>query len=111
MTTGIITPENIGLTPGALDFAGLSDEHARFVADAIARHLRGDWGDIDDEDRAANDWALLAGGRVLSAYRVPESLADDARAAGHGGYGDGPVLWVHTDGNRVETLAMWPDEY
>ena len=32
------------------------------------RHVTGDWGDLDDEDRQANDAALINGSRILSAY-------------------------------------------
>src|SRR5687768_3950185 len=36
----------------------------------VARHLAGDWGDLDPEDRAANDRALRLGERLISAYRL-----------------------------------------
>ena len=34
----------------------------------LARHVTGDWGDLDAEDRQANDAALINGSRILSAY-------------------------------------------
>jgi len=35
---------------------------------ALARHLFGDWGDVDSEDWQANEDALNDGTRLLSAY-------------------------------------------
>ena len=35
---------------------------------AMNRHHRGDWGTVCDEDKAANDQALVDGTRILSAY-------------------------------------------
>ena len=40
-------------TPGALDRYGLQQ-----LAQHFARHARGDWGDLDAHDRAANKGAL-----------------------------------------------------
>jgi hypothetical protein len=37
------------------------------------RHLMGDWGDLDAENRAANDRAVKEGGRILSCYHVPKT--------------------------------------
>lgn len=39
------------------------------VLAALARHVRGDWGDVDDEDWEANERALVEGTRLLSVYR------------------------------------------
>ena len=33
---------------------------------ALARHVQGDWGTLDDEDRQSNDRALARGGRLFS---------------------------------------------
>ena len=32
----------------------------------------GDWGEVDTEDQTANDYAVIFGERVLSAYRLPD---------------------------------------
>ena len=37
-------------------------------ADLIARHVTGDWGDIDPEDRGLNEQALRRGSRIFSVY-------------------------------------------
>ena len=59
-------------TPGALEaFARTSETPLPF----LARHVNGDWGELDDEDKAENEFSVEHGFRILSAYR----LADDTR--------------------------------
>ncbi len=65
-------------------------------AGLLARHARGDWGDLDAHDAAANRRAVLAGdARVLSAYRLPT----------------GERLWILTEADRSCTTVLRPDEY
>lgn len=40
------------------------------VADSLARHVRGDWGEVKDRERDANDSALEHGGPLTSRYRT-----------------------------------------
>lgn len=62
---------------------------------ALQRHQRGDWGELDVEDRKANDQALVDGTRLLSAYRT----------AG------GTKFWVITEWDRSVTTVLLPEEY
>lgn len=64
------------------------------VADAIARHARGDWGDLSRADAAENDLALRDGSRLLSAY----------------GRGD-RRFWIITEADRSITTVLLPDDY
>ena len=78
----------------ALDEAGVSP------ASLLVRHVSGDWGDLDDEDKRANDVALKDGSRVLSAYILPTD----------------EKVWTITeaqdeDGRRSATTLLLPDEY
>ena len=52
-------------TPGAL--AALQEANQEPV-EFLQRHIAGDWGDMVDEDKEANDRALEDGTRVFSAY-------------------------------------------
>lgn len=52
---------------GALE---MLKEHDANPMDYISRHVGGDWGDLDKEDKRANEQALKHGGRILSAYNV-----------------------------------------
>jgi hypothetical protein len=64
------------------------------IAAALRRHLAGDWGELDDEDKATNDAALRNGGRLLSAYTYT-----------------GEKVWVITERDRSVTTVLLPDEY
>lgn len=86
------TPGQIVGTPAAL--AAMAA--AEFLPiDLLFRHLSGDWGDIDAEDAAANESALLAGERLLSAYRI----------------GPDTTIWLITEADRSATTFLLPDEY
>ena len=45
-----------------------NEDFAKFVTLSLGRHLKGDWGDVDAEDKLSNDEAVKAGDRILSAY-------------------------------------------
>ena len=83
----------ISATPGALDALEQAKQSpAEFVE---RRHQRGDWGEISDEDKAANEEALLCGARLLSAYTLRS----------------GVKLWVITEADRSSTTLLLPSEY
>lgn len=77
-------------TPGAL--AALSAEE---VADALVRHVRGDWGLVGPDDWRENDIALEKGFRLFSVYE----------SAG------GQRFWVITEADRSVTTVLLPSEY
>jgi hypothetical protein len=60
----------------------------------LSRHQRGDWGNLDKEDKQSNDQALTLSGRIFSAYRL-----DAAR------------FWVITEADRSTTTILLPEEY
>lgn len=62
---------------------------------ALQRHLRGDWGDLDSEDRAANDRGVKQGGRLLSAYHSEA----------------GVKFYVITEHDRSVTTVLLPEDY
>jgi len=57
-------------TPGAL---ALLEEAEKSPSEFLARHLRGDWGDLCPEDKAENELSLKLGFRLLSSYPVSET--------------------------------------
>jgi len=84
-------------TPGALEALQKSGQSA---IEFLQRHVQGDWGDMCEEDRQANDQALIDSSRILSAYRT--SL--------------GEKVWIITEavddsGNRAAATILLPSEY
>lgn len=65
------------------------------VVAALRRHASGDWGDVDDDDRAANDAALEEGTRLLSVYHTK----------------DGTKFWIITEWDRSVTTVLMPEDY
>ena len=58
-------------------------------------HRMAYWGDLEPEDRAANDAALRDGGRLLSKYHTAKGVA----------------LYVITEADRSATTILLPKEY
>ena len=48
-------------TPGAIEALQKAGQPA---TEFLNRHVRGDWGDVCEEDRQANDHALIDGSRL-----------------------------------------------
>jgi hypothetical protein len=86
-------------TPGAL----MAIAPIRLLHCLLRQHARCDWGLVCDEDKASNDAALEAGGRVLSAYAI--ELAKPAK-----GYGEN-CFWIITEADRSYTTVLLPREY
>lgn len=77
-------------TPGALETID-----AESIIQAIRRHRTGDWGDVCEEDKAANDQALVSEGRLVSSYLGR----------------DGTKFWIITEADRSSTTVLLPEEY
>ena len=58
-------PGQIVATTGALEALQNAGQTPH---EFLVRHLSGDWGDLNDEDRSLNDAAVIDGCRILSAY-------------------------------------------
>jgi len=66
----------------------------------LDRYICGDWGDVDPDDKLANEDALLSGDRILSVYHMS----------------DGTRFWIITEarddtGKRQTTTLLLPEEY
>ena len=77
-------------TPNALANVK-SDE----IQKALQRHVSGDWGELDDDDKKANDEALQTGERLLSAYKTAT----------------GTKFWIITEHDRSATTILLPSDY
>lgn len=79
-------------TPGALS---LLEEVKKSPSDFLSRHLRGDWGELCQEDKTENELSLKHGFRLLSSYPVTETH----------------TLWIITEADRSVTTLLLPSEY
>jgi len=79
----VVTPNALGRIP--------NEE----ILNALARHVRGDWGNLDPEDVQSNERALHQGGRLFSAYRSAENIK----------------FWIITEADRSVTTVLLPEDY
>ena len=84
-------------TPSALK---VLDDARQSPAEFLDRHVRGDWGDLSDEDCESNEAALFDGSRILSAYVTRGALK----------------IWIITEavgspGTRASTTILLPEDY
>jgi hypothetical protein len=79
-------------TPGAL---ALLEQVNKSPLEFLSRHLRGDWGDLCQEDKTENELSLKYGFRLLSSYQVTAMER----------------LWIITEADRSVTTLLLPDEY
>ena len=79
-------------TPGALAALMECDQSANGF---LERHALGDWGELCEEDRQANDEAIADDLRILSSYRL----------------NDGTKIWIITEADRSVTTVLLPEEY
>ena len=80
-------------TPGALTAL---EKAGQTPTEFLTRHVRGDWGELCEEDRNENQLSLERGFRLLSSYRTN---AGDAK------------LYVITEADRSVTTILLPEEY
>ena len=77
-------------TPSALET--LSSDN---ILSGLQRHQAGNWGDVCDEDREANNQALKNGTRLFSVY--------------HGA--NGIKFWIITEADWSVTTILLPEDY
>lgn len=99
-------------TPGALALMHVTNSNP-FVL--LAKHVTGDWGEIDPEDVQTNEDAVAHGLRVLSAYRLPLQHAPEEGGSAAQSTPrldvDDDRIWVITEADRSVTTLLLPEEY
>lgn len=78
------------VTPAALEKLNPLDAHA-----SLRRHAFGDWGEVDDVDRAENDYSLDKPLRLFSVYHDR----------------NGQKFWIITEADRSATTIQLPSDY
>ena len=79
-------------TPGALNALTIAEQNP---VELLLRHVTGDWGNLDDEDKKENELSVEQGFRILSAYKLET----------------GVKVWLITEWDRSVTTILLPDEY
>jgi hypothetical protein len=102
----IVDPSTVVITALVVAWADDAIERQAWLAECLARHDNGDWGDLDHDDQTANQLALRRHeGRILSRFVVPDSLAADS---------DEEAVWIITDDLEEPdspTTILWPSDY
>lgn len=88
-------PGRLAVTRGVHELIADNPEFAKHLHLSLQRHLLGDWGEVSDEDRVANELALQEGERLFSVYRK-EGM---------------PTIWIITERDRSVTTVLFPEEY
>jgi len=91
-TTPLFPSGRLVATPGAL---ALLEQTNKPPVEFLSRHLRGDWGDLFQEDKTENELGLKYGFRLLSCYQVT----------------DKEKIWIITEADRSVTTLLLPEEY
>lgn len=85
----------IVMTRGVNELVAENAEFAKFVTESLRRHASGDWGDLPEEDKRENEYALDKYLRLFSAYEKPPL----------------PKIWIITEADRSVTTILFPEEY
>lgn len=88
---------NIVQTRGVAEYRMCIPKFNSFCRQCLNRHMSGDWGDLDPEDKVLNDDAVNGEDRILSAY----NYADDHSLK----------IWIITEWDRSVTTILFPHEY
>jgi hypothetical protein len=80
------------ITPGVFQ---LAMETGIDLKEYINRHVSGDWGDLSEEDKKANDYALDKELGIFSSYEI----------------NDLSTIWIITEADRSVTTILLPEEY
>ena len=84
------------------DLSLIHKEFALFMWECLTRHLKGDWGDCCEQDKATNEEALKEGMRLFSVYRLPKELNT---------IHPNDKIWIVTEADRKYTTIIFPNEY
>ena len=84
------------ITPG---IQAIIEQHQYPINQLIARHHAGDWGDLCQDDKKENDFALKNNLRIFSSYLI--TLNNETMIK----------VWIITEADRSSTTVLLPSEY
>lgn len=85
---------HIFCTRGVNDVLADNASFAEFVTSCLKRHAAGDWGDLDEQDKRENEYAIGKYLRLFSSYNYSDKKT-----------------WIITEADRSVTTILFPDEY
>ena len=81
----------------SLDVGNFIDENEfdrLIIAGLLNRHQNGDWGDMDEKYKKANNISLKKGQRVVSSFTIGKE-----------------IIWIVTESDRSLTGVIFPSQY
>lgn len=84
----------LGKTYATAAVAAWAERHGIDLARYLRRHHCGDWGDLAEEDKLANEDALSDGSRIFSYYQVHDKK-----------------IYIITEADRSHTTVLFASEY
>lgn len=84
----------LGKTYATAAVAAWADRHRIDLARYLRRHHCGDWGDLDQDDKQANEDALVKRPRIFSSYLI-----------------EGEKIYLITEADRSYTTILFASEY
>lgn len=87
---------NVVMTRGINELCKKNVQNAYEIGKCLGRHQRADWGDLDEEDKEANDLSLKDNGRLLSCYYISDECVK---------------IYIITEWDRSHTTILLPEEY
>jgi len=91
---GLFVLGHVVCTRGVNDALADNASFAEFVTSCLKRHVSGDWGDMEEQDKRENEYALGKYLRIFSAYKRGDKK-----------------IWIVTEADRSSTCVLFPDEY
>jgi hypothetical protein len=79
-------------TPSSLEALSQTNQDAALF---LSRHQHGNWGDLCEEDNKENEFSVLNGFRILSAYALNTRVP----------------IWIITEADRSATTILLPEDY
>ena len=67
-----------------------------FCLGSLKRHIQGDWGDLNSEDKKENELSLEKGFRLFSSYKCEKESIK---------------IWIITERDRSIATILFPEDY
>ncbi len=91
---GLFVLGRVVCTRGINDALADNANFAEFVTGCLKRHASGDWGDMDEQDKRENEYAIGKYLRLFSSYNYRDKK-----------------IWIISEADRSVTTILFPSEY